>query len=160
MKKMSVKWITINAIVAAAYAAMTILIYPLSYGQIQMRISEVMVFLAFYNKKYIPGLVVGCLIANIPSSLGMIDMVFGTFSTLLVVLAMYYIKNRYVAAIAGGLITGVIIGAELVYAFQLPFLINMFYVFAGEVIILLIGAFVFGIIEKNQQFMNKFLIEE
>ena len=83
MKKLNTKMIALNAIIAAVYAAFTILLAPISYGSIQMRISEIMIFLAFYNKDYIPGLVLGCLIANIPSGLGAFDMVFGTFATLL-----------------------------------------------------------------------------
>lgn len=153
-KKLDVKMIATNAIIAAVYAVLTIAIYPLSYGAIQMRISELMVFLAFYNKKYIPGLVLGCLIANIPSSLGVMDMVFGTLSTLIVVIAMNKLENRYVAALAGGVITGLIVGAELYIALKLPFVINAFYVFAGETIILEIGAVLFGFIEKNESFMK------
>ena len=80
MKKLNTKMIALNAIIAAVYAAFTILLAPISYGSIQMRISEIMIFLAFYNKDYIPGLVLGCLIANIPSGLGAFDMVFGTLA--------------------------------------------------------------------------------
>lgn len=154
MNNLTLKNLLVNGLIAAAYAALTILIFPLSYGPIQMRISEVMVFLAFYNKKFIPGLTLGCLIANIPSTLGAMDMVFGTISTLIVTILMYKIKNRFVAALAGALVTGAIIGWELSIALGIPFLVNAFYVFAGEAIILAIGAFAFGIIEKNQAFIR------
>ncbi|MDD3809726.1 MAG: QueT transporter family protein [Erysipelotrichaceae bacterium] len=154
MNNLTLKNLLVNGLIAATYAALTILIYPLSYGAIQMRISEIMVFLAFYNKKFIPGLTLGCLIANIPSTLGAMDMVFGTVSTLIVTILMYKIDNRFLAAFAGALVTGAIIGWELSIAFGIPFLINAFYVFVGEAIILAIGAFAFGIIEKNQAFIN------
>lgn len=143
-----------NALIAAVYAAWTILMAPISYGAIQARLSEIMVFLAFYNKKFIPGLAIGCILANIPSSLGVIDMVFGTISTILVCFAMYYLPNRYAGAVAGGIITGLIIGFELHMVFQLPFIISALEVFAGEVIVLAIGAVIFGLIERNSGVMN------
>lgn len=154
MNNSTLKYLIINGLVAASYAALTIMIFTLSYGPIQMRISEVMVFLAFYNKKFIPGLTLGCLIANIPSTLGAIDMVFGTISTLIVTICMYRLDNRFVAAFVGAIITGLIIGWELSIALGIPFLVNAFYVFAGEAIILLLGAFVFGVIEKNRAFIR------
>ncbi len=148
--KFNTKTLAYNAIIAAAYAALTILLAPISYGSIQFRISEIMIFLAFYNKDYIPGLVLGCLIANIPSSLGVWDMVFGTFATLLAVIAMNKVNNRYVGALLGGLINGVIIGAELYFILHLPFIFNAFTVFLGEFVVLVIGAFAFGVVEENK----------
>lgn len=154
MKKIDVKTIAINAVIAAIYAALTIGLAPISYGQIQMRISEMMIFLAFYNKKYIPGLVLGCFIANVPSSLGFYDMIFGTFATLLAVIAMNKVSNRYVGGLLGGLINGIIVGLELTFAFSTPFLLNAVYVFIGEAVVLEIGAFLFGLVEKNQPVMK------
>lgn len=155
-KGISVRLIAINAMIAGVYAALTLALSPIAYLEIQFRLSEVMVFLAFYNKKYIPGLVVGCLLANLPSPLGMMDICFGTLSTLLVCIAMYYIKNRYIAAIIGAIITGLIIGTELYYAFTIPFVLNASYVFIGELIVLLIGAIIFKTLESNSQF-TKFI---
>ena len=158
--KIDTKTIAFNAIIAAVYAALTSLLAPISYGSIQMRISEIMVFLAFYNKKYIPGLVLGCLIANIPSPLGLWDICFGTFATLVAVIAINKLPNSYLGALAGAIANGLIVGLEL--AINFPLGKNMFvnyglnagYVFIGELVILVIGAFVFGILEKNKQVEN------
>lgn len=147
--KLDTKEIALNAIIACIYAALTLAIAPLAYSEVQFRISEVMVFLAFYNRKYIPGLVIGCFLSNIPSSLGWMDMVFGTFSTLVVVMTMNKVNNRYTASVLGALITGVIVGFELHLAFGIPFLINAIYVAIGEFGVLLIGAILFKTIENN-----------
>ncbi len=155
-KGTSVKLIAINAMIAGVYAALTLVMSPIAYLDVQFRLSEVMVFLAFYNKKYIPGLVIGCLLANIPSPLGMTDICFGTLSTLIVCIAVYYIKNRYVAAIIGAIITGIIIGFEIYYVFKTPYLINVLYVFIGELTVLVIGAIIFKSLEHNKQVI-KFL---
>lgn len=156
--KLDTKEIALNAIIACIYAVLTLAIAPLAYSEVQFRISEVMVFLAFYNRKYIPGLVIGCFLSNIPSSLGWMDMVFGTFSTLVVVMTMNKVNNRYTASVLGALITGVIVGFELHLAFGIPFLINAIYVAIGELGVLLIGAILFKTIENNPN-VKKYLEE-
>ncbi|MCD7893773.1 MAG: QueT transporter family protein [Erysipelotrichaceae bacterium] len=159
MKKLDVKMIALNAMVACVYAVMTIACSAISYGGIQFRISEVLIFLAFYNKKYFPGLIIGCFLANIPSSLGIYDMVFGTLATALACVAMYKANNLYVGAILGGIINGSIVGAELYFILDLPFLFNAFTVFLGEVAVLIIGAILFKLLEKNTTFMNRYIKE-
>ncbi len=156
-KHISVKIIVINAMIASIYAALTLVISPIAYSEIQFRLSEIMVFLAFYNRKYIPGLIIGCIVANLFSPMGLLDVIFGTISTIIVCISMYLIKNRYLAAIIGALITGIIIGGELWYAYQIPYLINALYVAIGELIVLIIGAFIFNILEHNNRFMNIFI---
>lgn len=158
-KVLNVSTIAINALIACVYAVLTIAIAPIAYGGIQMRISEILVFLAFYNKKYIPGLVLGCFIANMASPMGLWDMCFGTIATLLVCIAMYKLKNLYLGALAGGVINGLIVGAELYLALELPFMINVFYVFVGEFIVLVVGALLFQLLEKNETLMKKYILE-
>ena len=150
--------LSMNAMIACIYAILTIFLAPLSYGAIQMRISEILIFLAFYNKKYISGLVIGCFIANLASPMGMWDMIFGTLATLLATLSISKQKNLFVAAFLGALFNGIIIGLELHLAFQLPLVINMIYVFIGEFIVLLVGIVVCKWMEKNQTFMNKYIL--
>ena len=153
-RSISVKLIVVNAMIASVYAALTLAISPIAYSEIQFRLSEIMVFLAFYNKKYIPGLVIGCIIANLFSPMGLLDVIFGTTSTIIVCIAMYIIKNRYLAAVIGAMITGLIVGGELWYAYQIPYLIIALYVAIGELIVLIIGALVFKAIEHNEYFIN------
>ena len=77
MQTTNLRMLILNAAIAAVYAALTIGLAPLSYGPIQVRISEFMTLLAFYNKRFIPGLVIGCFIANIGSPFGLTDMIVG-----------------------------------------------------------------------------------
>jgi len=158
-KVLDVKTIAINAMIAAVYAALTIAIAPIAYGGIQMRISEIMVFLAFYNKKYIPGLVIGCFVANMASPMAAWDMIFGTLATLLACIAMYKLDHLFLGALAGGIINGLIVGAELYFALDLPFVINAFYVFIGEFGVLVVGAILFKLIYKNEVLMKKYILE-
>ena len=75
------KFLVSTALIAAIYVVMTLAIAPLSFGMIQIRISEVLMLMAFIDKKYAPGLVLGCFIANCFSPFGMMDVVFGTACT-------------------------------------------------------------------------------
>lgn len=70
------------AIIGAAYAALT-MINPFSYGPIQFRVSEVLCILPFFFPSSAFGLAVGCVIANLISAYGMLDIVFGSLATLL-----------------------------------------------------------------------------
>ena len=154
-----VKVIAMNAMIAAIYAVLTIAIAPIAYGGMQLRLSEMMIFLAFYNRKFIPGLVIGCFIANMASPMGMWDIVFGTLATLLALMSMYKASKLYLGAIYGSVINGVIVGLELYFALGLPLFINIVYVFVGELIVLLVGAVVFNLLEKNSSFMKKYIME-
>jgi uncharacterized membrane protein len=125
-----------NAIIAALYAALTISLAPLSYGPIQVRVSEFMTLLAFTNRKCLPGLVLGCFLANIGSPYGVTDMVIGTLATFLAVYAMQFCPNLFTASLMPVIFNGVIIGAELAYLAAIPagtsVVATMFYIGAGE----------------------------
>ena len=57
--------IATGAMIAAIYAALTLVLAPLSYANIQMRVSEALTILPVLTPVAIPGLTVGCLIANV-----------------------------------------------------------------------------------------------
>ena len=153
MNNKKVQLIVMNAMIGAAYAVLTILISPIAYGAVQMRLTEIIVLLACYNKKFIPGLTIGCLLANLASPMGLYDICFGTAATLIACLGMYYVKNVFAGALIGGVVNGLIVALEL------PFMINAFYVFIGEFIVLIIGAFLFKCLEKNKTLMDKYILE-
>ena len=86
--------------------------------------------------------------------MGLYDICFGTAATFIACIGMYYVKNVFAGAFIGGVVNGLLVGLELYLAFELPFLINAFYVFAGEIIVLFIGAFIFKALEKNDSLMK------
>ena len=79
--------------------ATTLVIAPLSFGNYQFRISEVLVLLALFDPLYIGGLTLGCFIANMLGPNGIMDVIFGTIATFISVLAVYYtpkvIRNSF-----------------------------------------------------------------
>ena len=80
--KISIRKIAFAAVVAAAYAALTIVLAPISFGPLQLRVSEVLCILPFFFPSSAWGLFVGCVIANMFSIYGVIDVIFGSAATL------------------------------------------------------------------------------
>lgn len=79
--KFTPKMLAYTALIAAVYTVLTVGIAPLSYNAVQIRFSEILVLLAFVDKRYVPGLILGCFIANCFSPLGIVDAIFGTICT-------------------------------------------------------------------------------
>ena len=93
MRNNKIQTLVFNAVIASIYVVFTLLFAPFSYSTkllfIELRISEILLLLTFYNKKYGSGLIIGCFLANLlGSSLGIIDWVFGTLQTALSVLTL------------------------------------------------------------------------
>lgn len=78
-----IRKIAVAAAVGAAYAALTMLLQPISYGEIQLRVSEVLCILPYFFPSTACGLFVGCILANLISVAGPLDVVFGSLATLL-----------------------------------------------------------------------------
>jgi len=130
------KFLLKNGLLAALYVILTMGLAPISYGPVQVRISEFMTLLAFVNQRYVPGLVLGCFLANIGSPFGVMDMVVGTFATFIAVYGMRFCPNIYLASLLPVAANGVIVGAELMYLAALPpgmsMLMAMAYIGLGE----------------------------
>lgn len=77
----SVHFMAKTVMIAALYAVITLVCYPLSYGPVQFRFSEIMVLLAYVDPLYVPGLMLGCFISNILGIGGIVDAVFGTLAS-------------------------------------------------------------------------------
>lgn len=155
MKKLSTKRLAKLAAVAAIYVALTLSLSFMAYGNIQFRIAEALILLCFYKKDYGISLTLGCLIVNLFSPMGLVDVVFGTTATVLAVLLIYISPNVYVASLMPVITNALIVGAELWWAFDMPFAISALEVAAGEfVCVSILGVVLFKIIEKNNRFMR------
>ena len=69
-----------GALIAAIYAVLCAALAPISYGEVQFRISEALTILPLLMPEAIPGLFVGCLIANLIGGAGILDIVFGSLA--------------------------------------------------------------------------------
>ena len=86
--KSNARFLALSAVIAGLYAALTYAaaMLNLAYGPVQFRFSEALTVLPAFTPAAIPGLAVGCLLANLGSPLGVVDWVFGTAATLLAAL--------------------------------------------------------------------------
>lgn len=110
----SVRDLTLAAAIAALYAAITLLFAPISYGALQFRISEALTLLPVLLPQAIPGLTLGCLLANLLGSATPWDVVFGTLATVLAALLTRRCRfNIWLAAIWPVVCNALIIGAVL-----------------------------------------------
>lgn len=78
-----VRFIAASAVIAAMYAGLTYLsaMLNLAYGPVQFRFSEALTVLPAFTPAAVPGLVLGCFLANLTSPFGVVDWVFGTLAT-------------------------------------------------------------------------------
>ncbi|WP_071705918.1 QueT transporter family protein [Murdochiella vaginalis] len=88
-----------QGIIAAVYVIFTLSGFGFSYGPVQFRYAEVMTWLAFFDPKNVIGLTLGCLVANIWSPFGAIDMIVGTLGTLLSTLLMAKVSSKWIASL-------------------------------------------------------------
>ena len=81
MKKLNTRQIALNGVVAGLYAAITILTASFAYGDIQFRIADAMCLLVVLEPSLTVGLTLGCVIANIFSTVSVLDIVVGSRTT-------------------------------------------------------------------------------
>lgn len=88
--------LTRAALIAALYVILTFIsqMFGLASGVIQIRLSETLTVLPLFYKEAIPGLWIGCIIANILTGCAPWDVVFGSLATLLGAIGTYYIGRK------------------------------------------------------------------
>lgn len=112
-------------LIAAVYAACTLvallLLQGLAWGPVQFRISEALTVLAVLTPAAVPGLTIGCVIANLAAmvingtgALGLLDVVFGSAATLIGALwCRKFAENPKVAMLGPVLANAIIVPAYL-----------------------------------------------
>ena len=145
-----------NAIVAALYFILTVVITPLAYGQFNFRLSELLVLLCFWRPDFVIGVTLGCFLTNIGSTMGWYDMVFGTLSTLFSSILIAASPKLLIACLWPILVNAFVVGAELYYVLGLPFWINVGYVGAGEGIVIIASYIIWMIMWRRKDFARVF----
>ena len=155
MQKLNSKKMAMIGATAAIYAVLTVAMAPISYGAVQLRLSELMTLLAFVDPVFIPGLVLGNFIANLFSPFGLPDVVFGTLATFIAVFMMSKMKSMLIASFWPTIANGLIIGLELAIFTGAPFVSTALYVALGEfLVVTVLGYPVFKVVMKNKTIQN------
>ncbi len=108
------------AVIAALYVVLTYIAagFDLASGAIQVRFSECLTIMPFFTNAAVPGVTIGCLLANIITGSPAPDVIFGTMATLIGALGTYALrKNRYLCSIPPVISNAIIIPFVLRYAY-------------------------------------------
>ena len=153
------------AVIAAAYAALAWIsnFFGLAFPAIQFRLSEALCVLPCRDRKAaIPGLAVGCLITNLLSPYGILDIVVGSAATLLAALLTAKCRNRWLAPLPPVLTNTVLVGLVLAYeqagtsaAFWPAYGFNALTVGLGEAVACYgLGSLLIQILTKSKPFQS------
>ena len=164
-KNHGVIYITQGATIAALYVVLTVFInaFNLASGAIQVRISEAMTILPVFTPAAVPGLAIGCFLANTVTGCHILDIIFGTLATLIGAIGTRLLRKTKVLCYLPPIISNaLIVPYVLIHAYnmtevEIPFLpesitgsISIYWLFAltvgiGE----LISAGVLGFIMRT-----------
>lgn len=167
-KKENIRYIVTGALIAAAYAGLTYLsnAFGLAYGPIQLRISEVLTILPIFTPAAIPGLAVGCFLANI-GSFNVADLLFGTLATVMAAILTYSLRDvkwkgvAWLAMLPPVIINAIVIGFEisLFYLkadnFLWGFVISALQVGLGQLIVCYCFGIPFYLVVKKYKIFKK-----
>jgi len=116
MKK--TKFLVQAAAIGGIYAALTLAFQPISFGHniFQLRIAEALTVLPYFTPAAIPGLFVGCIVANMIGGFGILDIVFGSLATLLAAILSFKLRrNKVLVPLPPVIFNTIIVGAYLYY---------------------------------------------
>lgn len=162
MNNKKVKMLTTAAMIAAVYLVLTFIFYLTSFLPYQIRFAEALTILPFFTPLAIPGLFVGCLVANILGGNGIWDIVIGSLATLVSAYLTYKIsfnkpKRKLLAPLPPVLINAVVVGAMLSVLYEMPLFATILSVGLGQIIACyILGYPLMLLIEKNKKVSELF----
>ena len=139
MKQNDARKLAVGGVIAALYVALTYIaaVFGLASGAIQVRLSEALTILPVFTSTAVPGLTVGCVLANLLTGCAPWDVVFGSLATLLGAVGTRLLKNKpYIAWIPPVMANAIIVPFVLqkVYGVEDAWWYLALTVGAGEVI--------------------------
>ena len=160
MKKTNTRFISHTAVIAAIYVVLTILanLFGLSSHAIQVRFSEALTILPIFTPAAIPGLFVGCILANLLTGALIPDIIFGSIATLIGAYLTYLLRKKPILATLPPILSNTLIIPFIlryVYAFDgsLPYF--MLTVGVGEIISCgVLGTFLAKYLKKHSNFFK------
>ena len=162
--KIRTRQLTLAALTAAAYAVLSYFgsIFGITYGPIQCRFSEALCVLPFFLPETAWGLGVGCLIANLLSPYGVLDIVVGSAATLIGCLLTARMKKTWLLPLPTILANAVLVGAMLAFVltpetFWLGFALKGAQVAAGEIAVLYVLGVPLYLFMKKENVIGKIL---
>lgn len=126
--------ITKAAQIAAVYAVISLVLSPISYGFVQCRLSEALTLLPLLTPAAVPGLFIGCLVANLISGAVWYDIIFGSLATLIAAILTRKSRNMWIGAMYPVLINALVVGTYLGMLYNVPVLYSILSVGLGQAV--------------------------
>ena len=153
----SIRSLTKIGLIAALYIAVTFIFSAISFGPIQLRLSEMVNFLDIFHRRYITAVTFGVVICNaLWSPFKLIDVPVGGLHTLLSLLVvravtkrMENMKAKFVATTLILTVSMFIIALQLYIVAEFPFWWTYLTVAAGELLAMTIGGFIMYFVSKK-----------
>ena len=121
MKDNKVTFLVHAAAIAAIYVVLTTVFAAFSFGQIQVRIAEGLTILPYFTPAAIPGLFVGCILANLLGGAIPADIIFGSLATLIGALGSYALRrHKFLVPIPPIVANTIIVPLVLRYGYGVP----------------------------------------
>jgi uncharacterized membrane protein len=157
---MNIRTLAVNGVLAALYIAVTIIVQPIAFSNIQFRVPEMFNHLIVFNRKYMYGIVIGVFISNlIFSSMGAYDLIFGVGQSILAltitILTFRFVRNIWARMAINTFVftfTMFLIAIELNIVLKLPFWFAWATTAAGELAVMTIGAPIMYALNKRINF--------
>lgn len=125
-------------LIAAVYVAATWVLAPISFGPLQFRLAEVLVLLPVLWPEAVPGLWLGCLIANsLFGGLGPWDIYGGSAITGVAAYLTWRLRGSWLALTPPVVLNGLLVSAYLAPIFHVPYWPTVAAICASEAIIVL-----------------------
>ena len=135
----NIRRLTVAAMIAAVYLVLTMIFYVTSFQPLQSRLAEALTVLPYFTPVAIPGLFVGCILANILGGNGIWDVVVGSLASLLAAYLTYKLtykkpKRKWLAPLPAVLVNAVAVGIMLSVLYDMPLFATMLSVGVGQVL--------------------------
>ncbi|MCZ2260798.1 QueT transporter family protein [Sporosarcina sp. G11-34] len=148
-----------SALIAALYVAVTVMLSVISFGAIQLRLSEMFNYLALYHKRYVVAVTAGVVIANFMSPTWILDVPIGGIGTLLVLLLCRRVTRNIKSDVLKMVLTAIIfalsmftVAGQLTILYGLPFWLTYFTVGVGELLSMTVGGIIMHSLHKKIDF--------
>ena len=119
MKNKKALFITQAAVIAALYVVLVVIFNYISFGPIQFRVAEALTILPYFTPAAIPGLFIGCILANVIGGAVVWDIIFGSIATLIGAVFTFLLrkKSKFLAPLPPVLANTIIVPWVLKYAY-------------------------------------------
>ena len=148
-----------TALIAALYVVVTVMLSVISFGAIQLRLSEMFNYLALYHKRYVVAVTAGVVLANFMSPTWILDVPIGGIATLLVLLLCRRVTRNIKNDVLKMGVTAIIfalsmftVAGQLTILHGFPFWLTYFTVGVGELLSMTVGGMIMHSLHKKIDF--------